>query len=139
MENKCPVCGSGSLERKSVKQTFTYKGEKFPYEQPGDWCASCGEGILHNSDMDTTEPLLNDFRAKVDGFLPSTDIRRIRNKLGLTQKEAGNIFGGGHNAFSRYERGSARQSKATDSLLRLLDRHPQLLEEIKAEREGTAA
>lgn len=139
MENKCPVCGSGILERKSVKQTFNYKGEALSYEQPGDWCTTCSEGILHNSDMDATEPLLNDFRAKVDGFLPSADIKRIRKKLDLTQKEAGDVFGGGHNAFSRYERGAARQSKATDSLLRLLDRHPQLLEEIRAKREGTAA
>lgn len=139
MNNKCPVCGSGALERKTLAQTFTYKGQVLEYEQPGEWCSSCEEGILHSSDMGATEPLLNDFRAKVDGFLPSSDIRRIRRKLGLTQKEAGEIFGGGHNSFSRYERGVARQSKATNNLLLLLDRHPQLLDEIINQYEDTAA
>jgi hypothetical protein len=34
----------------------------------------------------------------------SPELARIRKKLGLTQKEAAMIAGGGHNAFSRYER-----------------------------------
>ncbi|MCB0333934.1 MAG: type II toxin-antitoxin system MqsA family antitoxin [Bdellovibrionales bacterium] len=41
-------------------------------------------------------------------------------------------------AISRYERGVARQSKATDNLQRLLDRHPHLLSEIEVEKEDTA-
>lgn len=139
MKNKCSICGVGELERKSVEQTFSYNQEELKYQQPGEWCNSCEEGILHSSDMDATESLLNDFRAKVDGYLTSTDIKRIRNKLELTQKAASAIFGGGHNAFSRYETGSARQSKATDNLLRLLDRHPHLLNEIQVEKEETAA
>jgi HTH-type transcriptional regulator/antitoxin MqsA len=139
MENKCPVCGVGELERKSVDQTFTYKEQQFQYQQPGEWCNSCEEGILHTSDMNATELLLNDFRARVDGYLTSTDIKRIRNKLELTQKAASDIFGGGHNAFSRYETGTARQSKATDNLLRLLDKHPHLLNEIQVEKEESAA
>lgn len=139
MENKCPVCGIGNLERKSIEQVFTYKEKEFKYQQPGEWCNSCEEGVLHSSDMDATELLLSDFRAKVDGYLASTEIKRIRNKLSLTQKSASSIFGGGHNAFSRYETGTARQSKATDNLLRLLDKHPHLLNEIQEEKEETAA
>ena len=139
MEKKCSVCGTVSLERGYKKQTFTYQGQKLTYEQPGEWCSSCDEGFLHNSDMDATELLLSDFRAKVDGFLTSSDVKRIRKKLELTQKIAGDIFGGGHNAFSRYERGLTRQSKATDSLLRLLDKHPHLLREIRIKKEDTAA
>lgn len=139
MENKCPVCGVGNLERKSVDQIFTYKEQELKYQQPGEWCNSCEEGVLHSSDMDATELLLSDFRAKVDGYLTSTEIKRIRNKLGLTQKSASSIFGGGHNAFSRYQTGTARQSKATDNLLRLLDKHPHLLNDIQDEKEETAA
>jgi len=37
----------------------------------------------------------------------SEEIRRIRRKLGLTQRQAARLTGGGHNAFSRYERGEA--------------------------------
>jgi len=126
----CPVCGSGTLERKTKRQTFRYKGKTFRYEQPGLWCPACSEGLLENADMDATERLLYDFRASVDGYLPTAEVRRIRKKLALTQKRAGEMFGGGHNAFSRYESGSVRPPKSTDTLLRLLDHHPELLNEI---------
>lgn len=126
----CPICGRGKLERRTQRQVFRYQGKTFRYEQPGAWCDTCREGILDTADMDATERLLFDFRASVDGYLTTAEIRRIRKKLGLTQKQAGQLFGGGHNAFSRYESGAARPPKSTDTLLRLLDTHPELLTEI---------
>jgi len=62
----------------------------------------------------------------------AAELARIRRKLKLTQKEAATLTGGGHNAFSRYERGEARPLPAVLNLFRLLDRHPELLKEIKA-------
>ncbi len=62
--------------------------------------------------------------------LTTADMRCIRKKLNLTQKQAGEMFGGGHNAFSHYKSGSARPPKSTDTRLRLLDSHPDLLNEI---------
>lgn len=41
------------------------------------------------------------------------------------------IAGGGHNAFSRYERGEIKPVAAVVNLFRLLDRHPDLLNELK--------
>jgi HTH-type transcriptional regulator/antitoxin MqsA len=55
----------------------------------------------------------------------------VRKKLKLTQKEANTIFGGGPNAFSRYETGKALPPQPLIQLLRLLERHPDLLLEIK--------
>jgi HTH-type transcriptional regulator/antitoxin MqsA len=62
------------------------------------------------------------------------EIRRIRRKLGLTQTTAAKLMGGGHNAFSRYERGEAAPLPAVMNLLRLLDRHPDLLRELTGSR-----
>ena len=56
----------------------------------------------------------------------------VRRKLELDQREAGEIFGGGVNAFSRYETGRTKPPLALVKLLKLLDRHPNLLEEIRA-------
>ncbi len=72
----CPVCAHGKLERGTQRQTFRYKSKRLRYEQPGAWCSACGEGILTNVDMTATEQLLSDFRARLDGYLPSEDIRR---------------------------------------------------------------
>lgn len=61
---------------------------------------------------------------------PRKFIRATRLKLGLTQKQAGEIFGGGINAFSRYERGVAAPSKALLALFALLDENPGLMRKI---------
>jgi HTH-type transcriptional regulator/antitoxin MqsA len=87
---------------------------------------------------------LNSTREKVSGsptpsiVLPprstpreSAELARIRKKLKLTQLEAARITGGGPNAFSRYERGKARPLPAVTNLFRLLDRHPELLDELQ--------
>jgi HTH-type transcriptional regulator/antitoxin MqsA len=47
------------------------------------------------------------------------------------QREAAEIFGGGVNAFSRYENGRTRPPLALVKLLRVLDRHPDLLAEVR--------
>jgi HTH-type transcriptional regulator/antitoxin MqsA len=60
----------------------------------------------------------------------SKEIRRIRRKLGLSQVAAGRLTGGGHNAFSRYERGEAAPLPAVINLFRLLDKHPELLNDL---------
>jgi HTH-type transcriptional regulator/antitoxin MqsA len=59
-------------------------------------------------------------------------IARVRKKLALDQREAAVIFGGGPNAFSRYENGKTRPPVALVTLLQVLDRHPQLLDEVRA-------
>jgi HTH-type transcriptional regulator/antitoxin MqsA len=58
------------------------------------------------------------------------EIRRIRRKLGLSQLAASRLTGGGHNAFSRYERGEAAPLPAVVNLFRLLDKHPELLKDL---------
>jgi HTH-type transcriptional regulator/antitoxin MqsA len=55
----------------------------------------------------------------------------VRKKLQLDQREAAEIFGGGINAFSRYENGKTKPPLALVQLLRVLDRHPELLDEVK--------
>ena len=59
----------------------------------------------------------------------------MRKKLELGQREAGEIFGGGVNAFSRYENGKTKPPLALIKRLKLfkvLDHHPDLLNEVRA-------
>ena len=58
-------------------------------------------------------------------------IAKVRRKLDLDQRQAAELFGGGINAFSRYENGKTKPSLALVKLLKLLDRHPDLLNEVK--------
>ncbi|MCW5589695.1 MAG: type II toxin-antitoxin system MqsA family antitoxin [Legionellales bacterium] len=123
---KCHACQMGNLHQRSKSQTYTYKGKSITLKQPGLWCDYCDEGILSGDDLEKTEKTFDAFKAEVDGILTPTEIRRIRkNVLGLSQKEAAEIFGGGHNAFGRYERGEARPMMAIINLLKMFERHPE--------------
>jgi len=42
------------------------------------------------------------------------------------------FYGGGVNAFSRYENGKTKPPLALVKLFKLLDRHPDLLDELRA-------
>ena len=57
---------------------------------------------------------------------------KVRKKLSLDQRETAEIFGGGADAFSRYENGKTKPSLAPVKLLQVLDRHPDMLNEVKA-------
>jgi HTH-type transcriptional regulator/antitoxin MqsA len=126
----CPACSHEKLVREVRTARYEYRGEVCEYEQIGDWCPSCGEAILTGDDMAATEGVLLDFMRRVEER-QAGELARIRRKLKLTQKQAGALTGGGHNAFSRYERGEAKPLPAVMHLFRLLDRHPELLEELK--------
>ena len=127
---KCPACFQGTLEQRTKQTKFEYRGRVLKYEQEGAWCTACGEGIVTGKEAAAYESLLDDFMARVDKQ-EALELARIRKRLGLTQKEAAMIAGGGHNAFSRYERGEAKPVAAVVNLFRLLDQHPELLKELK--------
>ncbi len=122
---KCHSCDRGNLRKKSKPQEYNYRGASITLGQPGAWCDNCDEGIVTGAEMAITESAFEEFKAKIDKLIDPAEIRRIRKEvLGLKQQEASRIFGGGKNAFSRYERGEVRPSLAVSNLLRMLRRHP---------------
>lgn len=76
--------------------------------------------------------LVREFNKQVNAaFVQPEYIASVRKKLHLDQKEAAEIFGGGANAFSRYETGHTKPPLALVKLLKVLDRHPDLLVEVR--------
>ena len=127
--SECAVCG-GALKRETRSQTITYRDRSRTYDQPGQWCQACGEGFFDDDDMDAYDRALADLKAEVEGVLKPAEVKRIREKIGLTQREAGHVLGGGVNAFQKYESGDATVSDAMANLLRLLDLHPAMLKKL---------
>ncbi|MBS0358932.1 MAG: type II toxin-antitoxin system MqsA family antitoxin [Proteobacteria bacterium] len=127
----CPFCGNKTYYHQVKPMTLNYKKEKkITLDQPGYWCDSCKEGVIGGQDRKATQKQLQAFRAKVDGLLSPDEIKKIRKKLKLSQKQASVLFGGGVNAFSRYEQGEIAIYRATSQLLKILDKHPEQLCEI---------
>lgn len=130
---KCPSCGGAQLVRDTRSLPYTYKGESTEIpDVTGDYCPACGEVVLDTGESVRTGALMLEFNRQVNAAMVDPDfIVRVRKKLSLDQREAGEIFGGGANAFSRYENGRTRPPLALVKLLKVLDRHPDLLAEIR--------
>ena len=112
---------------------YTYKGITTSLGPiRGHHCVSCGESLLSADAAQTISDAMLEFNKSVNASqVDPVFIHRVRRKLHLDQREAAEIFGGGVNAFSRYETGRTRPPLALVKLLRVLDRHPDLLEEIR--------
>jgi HTH-type transcriptional regulator/antitoxin MqsA len=108
----------------------TYKNIEFTIDQPALWCEACGEGVIDGKDSKAVMPLILSEKARIDGLLTPEEIKRVRIKLKLTQKQAAAIFGGGVNAFNRYEKGKLPIPRPLSLLLTVLRNHPNQLKEI---------
>jgi HTH-type transcriptional regulator/antitoxin MqsA len=96
----------------------------------GWWCESCGEGILTGEDLRRYSRALQNLKAKAEQVLPPADVTAIREKLGLSQRQASELLGGGPRAFQKYEAGSQTPSVPMSHLLKLLARDPSRLKEL---------
>lgn len=134
MTMKCPVCGGANLVSATKDLRYTYKGQTTIIQAvTGDHCPACKEVILDAENGDRYSGLVGEFQKKVNAERADPAfIAAVRVKLKIDQREAAEIFGGGVNAFSRYETGKTIPPRSLVKLLKLLDKHPQLLKEVRA-------
>jgi HTH-type transcriptional regulator/antitoxin MqsA len=130
---KCPVCGAAELIPDTRDLPYIYKGETtLIYSVTGDFCPACAESILDAAESERVMREMHAFNKQVNASIVDPGfIASVRKKLALDQREAAEIFGGGINAFSRYENGKTKPPLALVKLLKVLDRHPDLLSEVR--------
>ena len=130
---KCPVCGAAELIHDTRDLPYTYKGETTVIMSvTGDFCPACAESILDAAESDRVMREMRAFSKQVNAaIVDPVFIMNVRKKLDLDQREAAELFGGGINAFSRYENGKTKPPLALVKLLKLLDKHPDLLNEVR--------
>ena len=130
---KCPSCAAADLVPDTRDMPYTYKGESTVIAGvTGDFCPACGESVLDAAESSRVSAAMLAFNKQVNAAIVDPEfIVSVRKKLDLGQREAAEIFGGGVNAFSRYENGKTKPPLALVKLLKVLDRHPELLDEIR--------
>ena len=127
---KCPACGFKAMTYDTWDKLVSYNDKRVTvHGVKGHRCPSCKE-IVYDAESYDRVSGAGDALVRAARKAEMPEIRRIREKLGLTQAEAGRIFGGGVNAFSRYERGVAKPSATMRKLLKLAEHHPELVKEI---------
>lgn len=131
MAHHCLNCDAAEMILETKDITVTYKNLTAMVPAIAGWhCPNCGEIEFSDDDgsrrhMDAMNTLVQKHKDLTKTFIKST-----RKKLHLTQAEAAKVFGGGVNAFSEYERGITQPHPSTLKLLHVLDKHPELLEEV---------
>lgn len=101
-------------------------------------CDECGADPVYPDQIRRNQSRIADAKRKSGGLLIGSEVRSVREYLGITQQEAAVLFGGGANAFSKYERGDVLQSVAMDRLLKAAAFFPDVLEFLRIEA-GVAA
>jgi HTH-type transcriptional regulator/antitoxin MqsA len=132
MARTCTECDSGEPMARFEDEAFQidHASVSVTLEHLSGWrCGACGE-VEFDSDSALRYAAAGDALVLQERQRQSAEIRRIRRKLGLSQEAAARLTGGGHNAFSRYERGEVTPMPAVVNLFRLLDLHPELLNDL---------
>jgi len=130
----CASCGHHEVIKAVMDIPHNFMGRKITIPEIECFvCPECNE-IFFGADaarqLDAAMIRFNDEVATALGITPEY-IRQVRKKLNLGQKEAGKLLGGGVNAFSRYETGKTPPPVPLVKLLRILDKHPELLPEVR--------
>jgi HTH-type transcriptional regulator/antitoxin MqsA len=123
---------SGEILTRGVRPfAVSYKGESVTVDLPGYYPAGAGDGVHVGDDMAVVDEALRGLKEKIEGLPSPATIRRVRTKLNLSQREAGLLLKVGENAFDKYEPGLVEPSGPASQLLRILDRHPEMIDELR--------
>lgn len=98
-------------------------------------CAACAEEYLTPDQMDEVQRRASARIREEEGLLLPEEIRALRERLALTQREFEKLLGVGQKTVARWERGTVFQNPSTDALLRVLQSIPDAVEFL-AQRHG---
>ncbi|WP_334033904.1 type II TA system antitoxin MqsA family protein [Burkholderia cepacia] len=126
-KNTCSVCDSSAWTEISYSDTVETKGLHVNVEGlHANYCEPCRHTWItpdqrrHNDEQIRAAYIATRDKIRdTEGLLSTSDIQYIRQRFDLSQRDASHIFGGGINAFNKYESGEVLQSQAMDRLLRL--------------------
>ncbi len=135
-ENKlCPCC----MEEHDVQTVLVdaheiFKDESVDYKAEYFYCNQADEYYTDEAMCSQNDIRMKDAYREANGLLTSEDIREIRSKYGISQKDFCILLGWGEKTITRYE-GHQVQDKAHDAILKKLDQDPEWFLQLLVESE----
>lgn len=126
-EDDCRVCG-GRLDLVDEATSVRIGSEIVTVDVRHRKCASCGEVVYAPDELRELQRRAAAVVRARDGFLTPDQIRRIRERLALTQAMFESVLYAGKKSLVRWEGGQVCQSGAADSLLRVVDHYPEVVD-----------
>lgn len=132
MKMTCPVCGASTAKKVKAPYQTKYDGEVVSLPSVEMFrCSDCHEDFFSSEQARTVSIEVKNAVRQMYGLLPPERIVAIREKLGLTQTQLEHLFDQGPKVVTRWETGRVIQNKNADTILRMLDRDPELLSLVK--------
>ena len=129
-KNQCLSCCGKNVKHETRDLQFEYKGERLDIPaMVGSFCADCGDAQLDAG-------YNQDYFDKISAFTKAVDAKEgawlttVIKKLDISNQLAVAMAGGGKNAFAKYRAGDATPVSAVKTLFGLLERHPDLVNEV---------
>lgn len=131
MRGICPNCEKVTeLDHIKTTEEFDVRGEAVEVVVEFNKCLECGEEFDDPSSNE--EPLAKAYEEyrRRRGLMQPEEIRELRKRYGLTQKELSELLGWGGATLSRYENG-ALQDQTHDRILQLIKNPENMLRLIR--------
>ena len=121
----CTCC----MEEHAVKTVLindqtTYKNVKVDYDATYFYCDNADELFMDEDQLQDNDLKMKDAYRKTQGFLTRTQIRNLRAKYDISQRDLCILLGWGAKTITRYESHQV-QDKAHDTILKKIDQDPE--------------
>jgi putative zinc finger/helix-turn-helix YgiT family protein len=135
MSDICTACGNPTLSKQIAPFAFSHGGKEGVIEDHRTVCDTCG-AISYAGEQITRHELAVAAKIReMEGLLSAEELRGIRLKYAFRQTDMEAMLSIGPKTWTRWERGKVPQSKAADTLIRVLADDPEVARRLM-ERAG---
>jgi putative zinc finger/helix-turn-helix YgiT family protein len=126
MADICVVCGNATLTEQIVSLAVVHGGHQDDIEDLQTLCTSCGNVSYVGEQVSRHELAVAGKIRAMEGLLSADELRRIRLRYAFRQTDLEAMLSIGPKTWTRWERGKVPQSKAADTLIRVLAEDPEV-------------
>lgn len=129
----CPICAAPAQLVREVRDVVIKNRSARVLEE--FWrCDECDEEYMTPEQMRAAQDRAVRAIREAEGLLQADEIRALRESYGLSQRAFEQLLGVGPKTVVRWENGTVFQSRAVDTLLRVLRHAPDALRALAGER-----
>lgn len=131
----CPLCDGGTW-KPYADGTYQFRHGRKSHSVSGQHyaiCDKCGTRGYLPRQRDANQHLIREYQKTLLGYISPSNVLAVREKYLLTQEQAGIIFGGGKQGFSKWECGKATPAGPTARLIKLALKFPTVMLALAAE------
>lgn len=126
MPDICAACGGTAPTQRIAPFSFVHGGKHCVVQDQQTVCETCGTVSYVGEQISRHELAVSGRIREMDGLLSADELRNIRLKYALRQTDMEAMLSIGPKTWTRWERGKIPQSKAADTLIRVLAVDPEV-------------